>query len=265
MTGHEHHRRFGDIEIGGRPARTQYRDGNWDLGRYQTAVAAQLGMLQNSRTGSMVLNNISRRLLIVPFQDPDSENAVARPMGEAFLGYIPTSLPQQNRNATMYGQWVDPGRAADGVGTGRGSSVVIEYTPGMWVPGSAIATTNATPTRAQEMLLHELVHAIRQMRGLADTRQSIGAFANFDARDEFHAILVTNFYRSEKGISPLRRDHHGRQPLQNPSAFYAQPHNKLLVMDLCREMPPFTRALANLTCPFNPIREYYAEMGVVGA
>ena len=261
MTGHDHHRHVGRIEIGGRPVRHEYRGHAWDLTHYQEAVEAQLRLLRQSRTARVVLNSITNRLIIIPWQDPADDNAEARPVPGAFVGYLPTSLPRNNRDATMSGQWVRSGHPEDGVGAGRGSAVVLEYTPGMWVPGNPNSTPLATPTGAQEMLLHELVHAIRQMRGVADTR----ALANYDSRDEFHAILVTNIYRSERKITPLRRDHHGFQPLVNPSAFYTQPRNKLLVMDLCREMQAFTRALADVDCSFNPIRQHYVEMGVLRA
>jgi hypothetical protein len=262
----EHVRRYGRIEIGGSPMQQQYRGVSWSLPHYQDAVVAQLQALWNTRTGRIILDAITRRLLIVPWQDPSHDDAAARPVSEqGFLGFVPTTLPRDRRNAAMYGEWVDPNRSEVGVGTGRGSAVVIEYTPGMWAPGSPIATQFATPTRAQQVLLHELVHAIRMMRGLLDRRTAQNRLAGYDDRDEFHAILITNIHCCQMGIHPLRRNHHGYQPLLNPAAFYHQPHNKLMVMDLCREMPDITRALASIVCTFNPIRDYCLEMGLIAA
>ena len=136
----------------------------------------------------------------------------------------------------------------------------IRYTPGHWIPG-AVQYGGATGPggSADEVLLHELLHAVRITLGLGDCRQTQAPLHRYDNRSEFYAVLVENVYSSETRRPP-RRDHWGHVALRDPVQYYAQPSNKLMIMNFCRSMPQFTRDLASVPCNFNPFREYYREM-----
>ena len=63
-----------------------------------------------------------------------------------------------------------------------------------------------------EILLHEMVHGLRQLRGTTDSHKPADA-PNMDTVEEFMAIVVSNVYRSELNRPGLRADHHGFAPL----------------------------------------------------
>lgn len=270
----DHVAHFGRIEITGNPNTVVYRTHPWDYGRYRTAVLRLLTSLSNSPVGAIVLGAMSRRVIICPMQREFADNAVARPIsGGPYIGYSPPlTTPENLRHGVMRGRPVPAEfgilgtarRNTRALGSGRGADAVVEFTPGMFVPGSPIALGIAGSFRPDTVLLHELVHALRITRGQFDTTTTHGVLADYDQNDEFHAILIANIYRSERGISPLRANHGiPFQPLQNPAGFYQQGHNKIMVMNLCREMQDFTRSIADIQCDFNPIREYYQEMGEI--
>src|SRR4051794_14239875 len=75
-----------------------------------------------------------------------------------------------------------------------------------YFPAALDGSDQASPgMRDDEVLLHELVHGLRDMRG----QHSITAMSDgYDTVEEFMAILVSNIYASEVG-RPLRGGHGG--------------------------------------------------------
>jgi hypothetical protein len=149
--------------------------------------------------------------------------------------------PVENRDQT--------GRPKPGpVGTGLGADAVIYITPQDY-----IATSNLPGGRPDEVLLHEMVHALRIEKGL---NLCLGIGENYDSIEEFHAILITNIYRSENGKKTLRAHHNGKtllpEPLTDDGRFYQ--HWKAYVDLLVSQMRPLCTGLARVRCAFNPMR-----------
>lgn len=133
-------------------------------------------------------------------------------------------------------------------GSGHGSDTAIWFTPQDY-----IKTCSLPGGRPDEVLLHEMVHALRMELGL---NMCLAMDDDFDTVEEFYAILIANIYRSECGYRDLRANHNGKQmlaaPLTDDSRFYARWKDK--VDTLCREMSPLCNVLATVPCAFNPIR-----------
>jgi Effector protein len=139
-----------------------------------------------------------------------------------------------------------PGRGKKG--SGRGSDVAIYYTPQDY-----IETKNAPGGRTDEILLHEMVHALRMSKGKS---LCVSFGDDYDTQEEFYAILITNIYRSENRYTVLRANHFGHLPLMRPltddGAFYQR--YKLWIDILVNEWNPLCKSLARVSCAFNPIR-----------
>jgi hypothetical protein len=59
-------------------------------------------------------------------------------------------------------------------------------------------------------LLHELVHAVREMRGQLQMVPTVNK--EWDNQEEFFAILIANIYLSETGKRYLGASHHDFSP-----------------------------------------------------
>jgi hypothetical protein len=165
------------------------------------------------------------------------------------------------------------------VGVGGGSDSTVRFTPQDWDPPSS----NSLDT-ADEVLLHELVHALRQARGLEDDtlllaplammRRGEGSLSGqklgttdqptklsqiYHSIEDFCAILIANIYRSENNRPGLVRDHYARgpkelgYPLTNARNFLSVWRPQ--IDRLQREMPDVCGQIATVPCHFNPIRE----------
>jgi hypothetical protein len=94
-------------------------------------------------------------------------------------------------------------------GTGRGSDVLLKFTPKTWIGGTG-------PGEApDEVLFHELMHSFRQTTG---TFRCIAARHEMDTEEEVIAIALTNMYSSERG-RPARKNHR----TDNKGSFVALP------------------------------------------
>lgn len=119
-----------------------------------------------------------------------------------------------------------------------------------------------------DTLVHELVHALRDVRG--QLLQVPTRSKNYDNEEEFFAILVQNVYASEKGMTILRHDHHGNAALpsrlstsekflgkgQRPITL-EELENRLLVSKLVRENNDLCKNIfLHVKAAFNPISEF---------
>lgn len=216
---------------------------------FETSVATALGELGARDTGRAVLRAIDgspRRLTIVPYfgGSKDNPNATARPTHPRAArrrGLRPRDASGQVTSSTL--------------GTGQGSDSVVEFLPPQFarhVPGIAVGA--GPGSLRDEVLLHELVHALRHLRGLR-THQPVRFQRTFtyDNREEFYAILIANIYRSECGRAGLRHDHSGFDPMFVASAdFLKLGRNRAYLRRLRREMPALFRALRGVRAEFNP-------------
>jgi len=232
------------------------------ISKYETSVHRELICVLAFDTGRAVINevwSIPRRLQIRPWSNRRQLNADAGPTND--------------RAATAPFQPVRDGtdghhEAAWGHGTGRGSDVRIRYSPWSWgddafgwdpiARNNLAAFTGTLPPLpgedAAEVLLHELVHSLRQMSGRG-TRLPMGR--GFDTQEEFFAILVTNIYTSERGRHRQLRADHGTTPLLNPRDWRTDREFQALIRAVSTSQPSLVNRLARVRAPFNPFAGNY--------
>jgi len=188
-----------------------------------------------------------------------------------------TDLPPQERvvkawlNASSQGRLgtSGPGMIADASKNqrGAGDNAVVHFDPEVWDPDNQFrdVANQIFPGRygpygatAAEALLHELVHAMRTVKGMTD-RTLTGPPFN-DTFEEFAAVLVTNIHIGESNPGGLRGGHTGFMPMQqnwNTSlGFLADKNNRELVKYLIHQDPCFCNNLAQTVYvnSFNPVR-----------
>lgn len=119
-----------------------------------------------------------------------------------------------------------------------------------------------------EILLHELVHAQRQISGIdRDISLAKTSLSAFENEEEFFSVLVANVYISETGrtsptpgLSRLRSDHFaGALPdgEDNDLVQLLDLDYIRLIKKYCDQHPKLSHALANVDTPFNPFRTHY--------
>jgi hypothetical protein len=230
--------------------------------RYELDVKRQLTKFRHFRSAQAILAEIGsghHSVCISPFRpdDDDDQNAGATPVNPedaAPLGM--TLLDKRGRPVISHHKIV--------TGTSKGSDVRVEYTPSMWQGRLGPAS------EADEVLLHELIHASRQVHGVSRRRK---VNHGYDNEEEFLSIMIDNIYLSEKNKHRLRGTHHTddegkHDTLHHPERFLdnAQ-HLKLqpyLIIELLRaRQPRLYAALADIEsgpgpgrARFNPIREW---------
>jgi hypothetical protein len=247
--------------------------------RYEEDVCRQIARIEGTRVGAAVIEAIrllrQRKLRIVPFE-----------------GDIPQAveLPDSRRDATLRGQpaivgaknetghiLTDEDTGEPVLGTGAGSDAGIAYTATKFLHDRLVLTWRLQRQRekgrrprgekfcgpgddADEYLLHEMVHGLRDMAGVSQARPLAGKSIRYDNEEEFFAILITNIYMSEKGERLLRRDHHGHYPLgkdQDTSReFLLDVQNASLIQKLYLQQRALCDRIRLVRCRFNPIRRY---------
>lgn len=245
-------------------------------GPYQTEIRSLLDQMWLTVTGRALLSrfgaNRLRTTTIRPlFARVGSRDAIAH-TGAEVLGSSADSTPKGERQLNNDG---DP-LVGTKLGTGAGANAFILFRRADWMvnrgPGSG----------PDEVLFHELVHAIRFMEGKDLSRRPLGlSVANlkgsyvepYDNEEEFFAILLSNIYISEKAAGksvPLVGSHHANltnpkdrnsvrfDTLASPAVFSQMPLYIALMQKLMSQMPWVTVYIANIDekkCRFNPLRE----------
>lgn len=109
---------------------------------------------------------------------------------------------------------------------------------------------------ADEVLLHELVHAMRTFGGVTDySPLPPNKTQQYDSIEEFCAVVITNIYRSENRRPRLRKDHQAParelpQPYNDPRQFASLWHDPLRLVQA--QLGPVFSKIATVQCPFNP-------------
>jgi Effector protein len=219
--------------------------------RYEREVAGALDTIQCSRVGRLLVQSLTRELIIVPYSS-GGRNAKATPDrpgaagGRGAYQYSGGALRLKNGQPIRYRD-------------GGGSDSTIEFTPSMFqtsgVP-QAVRQMITSGSRRDEILFHEMTHATHHMAGKLNRSD---APPGFDTKEEFWAVMMTNIYSSGWN-RPLRKNHRGHQfiSLQDATTLYAQFNS--MIDWMCRDMPALTRGIADLDwIPFNPLRDSYAR------
>jgi hypothetical protein len=247
MENTTYYRDFRDIVIKGSPL-------------YRSSVVEQLDKIWGTWTGWAVLRAIidsGKTVTIVPYS-PEDEKTMGR--RNAF------ARPTDTKAASPHGREA-----------GSGSDSSVHFSADTWesLPTCSKAVTSgclpsifAQNRGPDDLLVHELVHSIREMRGqlmLNPTRTK-----GYENEEEYFAVLVQNIYASEKGMTILRRDHigHGAQQrgLSTSEGFLGkgqrplgmeQLENRLLVGRFVNDCTALCRNIhVHVTAAFNPIGEY---------
>jgi hypothetical protein len=145
----------------------------------------------------------------------------------------------------------------------RASESIIFFSPHMWNRAGKPGTSGDTSpgSAADEVLFHELVHAMRRQAGVS-TSNTRKVSAGWDNLEEYTAVVLTNIYMAENH-KRLLRSGHGRSVLRSPSAFLLNPDNirptPLELMDILKvDHPQLFRTVADIDASrawWNPIRD----------
>jgi hypothetical protein len=217
---------------------------------YENETIRLLTDLMKKFTGWAIINEIyymKKKMTIRPFH-PSKElgtfNAGAAPDDAKAATLKDTVVRDKNGNM--------PAPENRQTGTGEGSNTTIRFSASTWNPSSgAPAGPGAS---AIEILLHEMVHGLRQMAGRS-VKESVIGNAGMDNYEEFVAIVVSNIFRSELGVVQLRQDHRGFSQLTGPtaaSAGFKAAHSPYLSY-LSMEQPRLCTNLRQVKVPFNPL------------
>jgi hypothetical protein len=213
---------------------------------YENDVISALNRIINTMTGWAVINEIfyrSKGMVIKPFHPSaaDPINAYATPNDLVAATLKDTTALDGSGNPV-------PGRI---IGTGVGSDTIINFSSSVFA--SASGSPIGVGAAPDEILLHEMVHGLRQMMGRS-VREKITGNPGMDNYEEFVAITVANVFRSERGGTTLRRDHHGFLPLTGPTtdpAIFKSTYNTWMI-DIAIEQPRFAQNLGQAKAAFNP-------------
>jgi hypothetical protein len=233
---------------------------------YESVVVTKLkGIVQDSATAASVVGAITRagdatghRYKIVPPEPGKDPNRAFTAWDDQY-GVSP-------KDSHPYGWYPDesrPGKThlvrANWTARGGGSNSTTHYNPYM--------------DEAERVIVHEMVHALRQMLGWVDEVPLAGALADFVEEEEFFPMLVQNIYLSEMGHNDdLRGSHKEVKVLPadlRTSAGFIGDHAfgraaRALVKKFTEQCPDLCDLLARVVpttgatgAPvFNPIREY---------
>lgn len=223
---------------------------SWDGHAYQRAVRPVVDRLFASCIGRIVIRHIARQANVVEIMpEPryggptEGRGARVRPAREPFGLRAGTTTFQ-------------------GVATGQPGDARIEFTPFFYAdPRMQGEPEDEGPgSYVDEVLLEELFHALRCLLGVLDWRN---APFQFDSRDEFHAAMVVNMYRSEKNRRLSHAHVRGvvREHLLSPWPGRREQDlwERGMMIDLCREMPHLTnvlRRVPRVICSHNPFVDY---------
>lgn len=173
---------------------------------YEHEVRVQLDRMHRARTGRALLTEIRKRtgthtLMIVPYNNHKEDNAYASPAKNDWQHATKKGgLERYNGNVKnspydkKAGHDVDEtglavlgadGKAIQGLGGGTNS--VVTYSPTTWYKHihDDKGHKNSSGAQPDEILLHEMVHAVRQMRGIAE---SLYVGSLYDTEEEFFAF-----------------------------------------------------------------------------
>lgn len=222
----------------------------WNSDRYETAVRIHLQRAFDSSTGRAVRRQLTRRLRIVPdYLTPGAPNAYTR------ADDLSASLPLGNlpRNCDTGALLASRPR-----GTGAGSAATILFTPGVFVRLQRFLGVATRGNAPDEVLLHEIVHAMHDMHGFASCRPLVGSLGAYENLGEFYAISIVNVYCSERN-RPLVGGHTiptpGMSFRRNFLVMY--PDAVPYIGDLFGQQPVFCDDMIQIRTAFNPFRDYH--------
>jgi len=139
--------------------------------------------------------------------------------------------------------------------------VTIRYEPKAWSQPSVKASIDpANHFHADDVLFHELVHALRMLRGLMD----LVPIRDWDNIEDLFAIMLTNIYNSSNNRNnDLRGDHRlpfhvlGNSPLRPTEQIDEEGFYTRFSTDINRlwlSLPDLCGGISRVSCHWNPLR-----------
>ncbi|MFL6971977.1 MAG: hypothetical protein ACJ8F2_08675 [Xanthobacteraceae bacterium] len=173
---------------------------------YQKKVGKLLDCIAGFGSGVALLQELAaargRTLRIMPHWHwkqanlAGPRNSSPRPVnpGEKLADVVDGTRPNTVNAYARGTPILDDNRQPTGeIGTGKGSNVVLFYSPEDWEHKDS---TDGPGFEPDEVLFHELVHVSRDLRGFHTGRPVEGDFGN---EEEYLATTIANLYLSEKG------------------------------------------------------------------
>jgi hypothetical protein len=237
---------------------------------YDTKVIAVLKTIEGTHVGAVIMKLIrdnDQDMTIVPYTagdravegecnayaDPDRGRDAAPRGINYFIGRFDN--PKTPDEDERYD------RSWNVKGTSKGSDVHVHFSPDM-TNGSSCGG-GKYGSLPDEVLVHEMVHALREMEGRENPYPTEDGLRGYDNEEEWLAVVISNIYISAKyqgeaGKDKLRADHHGFHPLKPPLnssvGFLADAgNNRLLNIYYLTEQPLFSFVGA-VPAAFNPFR-----------
>jgi len=159
--------------------------------------------------------------------------------------------------------WADQGMTGQQQASkgGGGTDVLMWYESAVWGKPSAKSSIDpANHFRADDVLFHELVHALRMMLGLMD----MSIIRGWDNIEDLFAIMLTNIYNSSNNRNnDLRGDHGvpfrvlGNSPLRPKEQIDEQGFYTMFSTDIDRlwySLQNLCIGISQVSCRWNPLR-----------
>ena len=143
-------------------------------------------------------------------------------------------------------------------GTGKGASSVLSFDLTCKLPSNLCKTkcTNPRFNLPRFVLLHELVHSMRHVRGKWRAGVTVNLNRKSLALEEAIGIVITNIFMSEKGDNKLRADHVSLDTIgPDVQSFVKQPTASTILDQIRADHPALYNGIAGLKqskFPFNP-------------
>ncbi|MCZ2146858.1 MAG: hypothetical protein LC126_03675 [Bryobacterales bacterium] len=245
---------------------------------YETQVASVLDGIKQTTAGQVLLREIMRspmgkvvRIIPIAFGTQDARSVPADTRGASpyneplkFPGDLPNTAQREQA-----GQVVTDASNQPVLGTGDGSNVTIRYDALTWLMGP-MQTGRIGNLMPDDVLVHELLHALRMMMGLVNLLDmgNDDHTRRFGNTEEFYALMVANIFVSERNAKyktnqPLRGNigpvSEFKTLTGSESRTFYQRH-KGLIDKFSNEMLGLTHGggmtgLIHSPAAFNPLRE----------
>jgi hypothetical protein len=236
-----------------------------EVQQWRDGVQQVLDKIGKSETGKALfleLGGAQHRMVITPWKGnaahPNADADTVVHDKEATKRGMPLRRNDNGKIVLIDGKRV--------LGLGTGADSYVKFTPAVFAEYCAKNKDPQKKSGAQpdEVLFHEMVHAVRDMLGLSNP-EPLGN--SYGTKEEFFAILLANIYASEtrrpEDISANHEDY--SMAIDNTDAKFlpsADPadYRYRLVQQFVLEHPNLANDLRRIPAeriPFNPVRRYF--------
>jgi hypothetical protein len=246
---------------------------------HQDQILELLGEIYGNPVGQIIVAGIikaPRNLIIKPYtgtacraQTRALQGRHSRPEGLTATGsgrnksYRSRTVDEDSSfDAPVYDSFKD--KDDPGPTTGRGSDAEMEFSKDTFVKSAC--SQGFYVSQAAEVLVHEMVHALRVMTGKFNPMQTSLRYVD---EEEFLALQVSNVYHAvNHGNTSLAADYNSRHVLQDPfntsKGFLRNDENREILEHYSKHWQPTFGLLGCVQAPFNPFAEFKAHSAKCG-